>query len=208
MNSTTRRAFIGFCATGAISIGFAGTVKALAGEQDLLRPPGAQDEEHFISTCLKCDRCRSICPHGAVSLATVENGLINARTPILDFHKGFCDFCDLCYRVCPTGAIQSFDETSEKVGVAIVQQDRCVAYFEGCLTCVDACPYEAISLDDAAHPVVDAEKCNGCGVCEYVCPALSYRSFSGGTRRGIVVVTPADYERLGKTSVEDESEMV
>jgi len=34
-----------------------------------------------------------------------------------------------------------------------------------------------------------------------------YRSFSGGTRRGIVVVSPSAYTRLGKTVVEDESEM-
>ena len=34
---------------------------------------------------------------------------------------------------------------------------------------------------------IDQEKCNGCGICEYRCPSNTYRSFSGGTRRGINV---------------------
>ena len=109
---------------------------------------------------------------------------------------------------CPTGALGSFDPQRDKLGVAVVQKDRCIAYFEGCVECEKACPYEAIALDDVGHPVIDAAKCNGCGVCENVCPALVYRSFAGGSRRGVVVVAPERYERLGRTTVEGESEMI
>ena len=52
--------------------------------------------------------------------------------------------------------------------------------------------------------MVDPALCNGCGVCENVCPALVYRSFSGGNRRGIKVVTVARYEALGSTAVNGE----
>lgn len=203
----SRRSFVGFCAATAACAGVGGAAVALAGSKELLRPPGGQDETHLVSSCLKCDRCRSICPTGAVALAHIEDGFLNARTPTLDFHKGYCDFCDLCARVCPTGAIGHFDETKDKIGVAIVQKDRCVAYFNGCVECEKACPYDAITLDDAGHPLVDPQKCNGCGICENVCPALVYRTFSGGTRRGIVVVPWNAYERISKTVVEDESEM-
>lgn len=204
----TRRAFVGLAAATAALAGVGGAAVALAGEEELLRPPGGQDEGALLASCVKCDRCRSACPTGVVGVAHVEDGLLQARTPTLDFHKGLCDFCGLCQRVCPTGALGSFEPERDKLGVAVVQKDRCVAYFDGCSECEKACPYEAIALDEAGHPVVDATACNGCGACENVCPALVYRSFAGGTRRGIVVVPPRRYERLGKTVVEDESEMM
>ena len=156
---------------------------------------------------MKCDRCRSVCHTGVIGVAEVGDGFLRARTPKLNFHRGSCDFCGDCQRVCPTGAIGAFDPEADKLGVAVVQKDRCVAYYQGCVECQKACPFEAIALDGDGHPVVDADRCNGCGVCEDVCPALVYRSFSGGTRRGIVVVSPSAYARLGKTVVEDESEM-
>ncbi len=43
----------------------------------------------------------------------------------------------------------------------------------GCLglgTCVKNCPFDALSMSDAGLPVVDPEKCTGCGKCESVCP--------------------------------------
>ncbi len=43
----------------------------------------------------------------------------------------------------------------------------------GCLglgTCVKNCPFDALSMSDAGLPVVDPDKCTGCGKCESVCP--------------------------------------
>lgn len=43
----------------------------------------------------------------------------------------------------------------------------------GCLglgTCVKNCPFDALSMSDASLPVVDPDKCTGCGKCESVCP--------------------------------------
>ena len=208
MTAMTRRSFVGLAAVCAVGAGVGGAGVAFAGEGELLRPPGGQDERALAAACLKCDRCRSACPTGAVAVASVGDGFLRARTPVLDFHKGYCDFCGKCIEVCPTGALRSFDETAEKLGVAVVQKDRCIAYFEGYVECEKACPYDAIALDDVGHPVIDAAKCNGCGVCENVCPALVYRSFAGGSRRGVVVVAPERYERLGRTTVEGESEMI
>ena len=209
MTDYTRRAFVGFCGGAVALTGFGGAVKAADGaaETSLLRPPGAQDELRLLASCVKCDRCRSVCHTGVVGVAEAGDGFLRARTPKLDFHKGSCDFCGDCLRVCPTGAIGAFDPTTDKIGMAVVQKDRCVAFYQGCVECQKACPYEAISLDANNRPVVDANLCNGCGVCEDICPALVYRSFAGGTRRGIVVVSPSQYAKLGKTSVEDESEM-
>lgn len=190
----TRRTFVGFLGAAAAASALGGGALAFAGDGSLLRPPGGQDEARFISLCVKCDRCRSVCHTGAISLATVEDGFLNARTPTVDFHRGICDFCGDCARVCAVGALAAFNEEIDKIGIAVVQQDRCLSYTQSCEECVNACPYRAITLDAGRHPVVDAGLCNGCGVCENVCPALVYGRFAGGTRRGIVVRPASEAE--------------
>ncbi len=43
----------------------------------------------------------------------------------------------------------------------------------GCLglgTCVKNCPFGAMSMSEAGLPVIDPEKCTGCGKCETICP--------------------------------------
>jgi ferredoxin-type protein NapG len=198
--SVSRRAFVGYVGTAAVMAGFGGAAKALGNDETLLRPPGAQDTDHLFAACIKCDRCRSICPEEIIEISTLFDGIISARTPKLNYHRGYCTFCDECMRVCPTGAIKPFNEEQEKIGMAIIQPDRCLAYFTGCRVCIDECVYEAITANDSGHPQVSADKCNGCGICENVCPALILRSFPGGKRRGVVVVAPSEYQRLGTTT--------
>jgi len=189
MSMTRRDLFKGvactavFCGIGGIS--FVGKTG-----DGLLRPPGAQDEDAFIGLCIKCDRCRSVCPHDCVGVGRLEDGLISARTPVMDFHRGLCDFCDRCREVCPTGAIGGFDKDVDKIGIAVIREDRCVAWKNPgtCVKCEDACEYDAVSIVDGI-PVVDEERCNGCGACEFACPALVYTSLSDGSDRGIVVYT-------------------
>ena len=173
--------------------------------------------------CIGCHTCANACKmQNNVPMGMLWNRVLTEGCDIVDGAVGqypnvsraylpvACQHCEnpACLRVCPTGAIGPFDPDVDKMGVAVVQKDRCVAYYQGCVECQKACPYEAIALDETGHPVVDAAACNGCGVCENVCPALVYRSFAGGTRRGIVVVSPARYERLGTTVANDESEMM
>ena len=55
-------------------------------------------------------------------------------------------------------------------GVAIIE---CVQNIP-CNPCVDACPFNAISMKDINDlPVVDFDKCIGCGQCIGVCPGLA-----------------------------------
>lgn len=206
-----REAVTGGVAVAAmLALGGAGV--AFAGERRLLRPPGGQDEGRLWGACIKCDRCRSACPHGAIDVAHLEDGIVNARTPKMNFRKGFCDFClpdgalvteeggeaarsdPLCVRACPTGALVfGFDCLSggDKIGVARVDVSECLLYRSGSgrcsKQCVEACAFGALSLGEDGRLMVDEERCNGCGACEWSCPSSSYASYTGSGRRGINV---------------------
>ncbi len=40
-----------------------------------------------------------------------------------------------------------------------------------CDYCVTACETGAVWLDDTGRPRVDGSRCDGCGQCEFLCPA-------------------------------------
>lgn len=185
---TRREVVVGSCLfAGVVTLG--GVTKALASGDDLVRPPGGQDERRLQALCIKCDRCRGVCPTGCVSVAAVTDGFLNARMPKLDFHKGFCDFCNRCIEVCPTGALLSFDPSIDKIGVAHLDTTCCVAYTVGaCDKCRDSCRYDALVFNDFGLPTITSELCNGCGACVDACVVNVYRVFNGVYRRAIEVV--------------------
>jgi len=186
--SVSRRAFTAGVAGVAGLFALGGAAKALAGDDTLLRPPGGQDEAAFIAACLKCDKCRSICPENCITICVLENGLVNYRTPRIDFRKGYCTFCDECINVCPTDALVPFNPETEKIGLAVIDTDECIAFQgDGCRVCADSCEYEAVTINDSGKPVVNESLCNGCGECELRCPSATYRAYSGSKKRGINV---------------------
>lgn len=194
----TRRTFvIGGSALGVCAVlGFA--IKPFVAEADVLRPPGSVNENDFMARCIRCDRCISICPTDVLEPMGIEEGILQVRTPRLNFSDNLCTFCDKCRRVCPTDAIKDMDPYSPlqgRIGMALLHEDRCLAFLRdnSCGICVDACPYEAMYFDEARRPVVDEDFCNGCGECVRICPAHVSGSFSGGTTRGIEVVTEKSF---------------
>jgi ferredoxin-type protein NapG len=232
----TRREALRGAAGAAVMLGLGGTARYAFGNALLVRPPGGQDEKHLLAVCIKCSRCRSVCPLGSISVAAIEDGFINARTPKMDFRRGlyalsafeltdsaegdvqtaanakptssedslktlahsggsnYCNFCNLCIDNCPTGALKPFDALAQWIGEAVIVSERCIAYDKrgGCRKCVDYCPFGAISLDENEYPVVDPVLCNGCGVCENICPTDTYRTYKGDSRRGVNVVATSE----------------
>lgn len=172
----------------------------LTGPEKLVRPPGGQDEERLISACIRCEKCYEVCPHGVIAPAHIEDGVVNMRTPVMNFDAAWCDWCaeanggvPLCVECCPTEALAlpagAVEETTV-LGVAVIKEDWCLAYrLTGCRFCYDACEFEAIELDSESRPSVVADRCNGCGACESVCVSLRNGSISSGaTSRAIIVV--------------------
>lgn len=191
----TRRDLIAGAGAVAATLAIGGAGTAFAGGRTLMRPPGGQDEDRFIGTCIRCDRCRSVCPTSAIGVATLEDGLIDMRTPKMEFRLGYCDECGGSYRcaeVCPVGSIAPFDKLVEKIGMAVIDPTVCLTYgISGACSavCVDACPEEALCVDESGRLAIDESLCWGCGACEYYCVSDAYGAFSGSRNRGINVVT-------------------
>ena len=204
---------IGGMSRRAFTLGSVGAVAALAlgglkfvPEKSLVRPPGGQDENLLFSACIRCEKCYEICPHHAIRLAHIEDGIIGMRMPEMDFTFDYCNFCvdenngsPLCVQVCPTQALRlDEDATPEKtiIGIAELNMDWCLAYhLIGCRFCYDACPYEAMKLDEINRPYVLQDLCTGCGACESVCVSMKEGSISAGAdSRAIVVKSLKEYE--------------
>ncbi len=203
-NPSRREFVIGGCAL-ACGVAFGIGAKPLVGQADVLRPPGALGESDFMARCIKCERCISVCPTDILQPMGIEGGILQARTPLVSFDAGCCTFCDKCREVCPTAAIGSVDPwmpQNGRIGVATIHEDRCLAFLEtgSCGICVDACPYGAMSFDEGRRPVIDETLCNGCGECVRICPANVATSFTGGSVRGVEVMTEKAYREQGGAS--------
>lgn len=113
--------------------------------------------------------------------ATAKTSLLSRPAPRLVFDDGaFCEKeCVACGAVCPTGAISPLTPDAKKrfkIATVDFKIERCLIYYQQeCAICRRECPFEAIDFvwneeEYASLPVVDAEKCVGCGRCVAFCP--------------------------------------
>ena len=186
-----RRAFLQWSGLAALTLGLGGLARWAMREEIFLRPPGARPEVEFLARCLKCQRCIEVCPHNTLAPVLVSESPTEWGTPRLNFRAGYCDLCGQCTTACPSGALLPFDTHTVRLGRAEIRPDQCIAWnWGGCTVCFRQCPLHAVTLDDRQRPIVQADRCNGCGLCENICPSASLRSFTGerGRTKGIVVV--------------------
>ena len=156
----------------------------------LLRPPGVRSEDEFLKRCVRCGECMKVCLKNALYPAAYQAGIEGFYTPLVIPRLGYCEYnCTLCGQVCPTGAIPSLpveEKRREVVGKAVFDKNHCLPFARkiDCIVCEEHCPIpdkairsrevEVTGLDGritrVKEPYLVEEICNGCGICEYVCP--------------------------------------
>ncbi|HZV81475.1 MAG TPA: 4Fe-4S binding protein, partial [Geobacteraceae bacterium] len=161
-----------------------------AAQARLLRPPGVRDEGEFLHRCIRCGECMKVCLRSALYPAIAQAGVEGLYTPVLLPRLGYCEYnCTLCGQVCPTGAIPDLPPEAKKrevIGKAVFDKNHCLPFAKriDCIVCEEHCPVpgKAIRTEQVVMtgfagerrtvkaPYVVEELCNGCGICENVCP--------------------------------------
>ena len=176
-------------------------------------PPGAGDREMFYRKCVSCQLCIANCPGKCLVQST---DLKTFGQPVMDFRRGYClGTCVKCGEICPELAIrklQTVQRPNVHVGEAVWKKDLCIRTTEGdqCTACVRKCPVQAIHLVQGC-PVVDRQKCIGCGACEHVCPARPMPAIyvKGYERQRMVnPITEADLLKEMKAKIDEGASVV
>ena len=154
-------------------------------------PPGALSLKNLQQHCTGCQLCVASCPNGVLHPST---DMMHYMQPTLSYENAHCrPECHACSDVCPAGAIlplgtsheeKMAQKSSLKIGRAVWVKENCLPASEGvsCGNCARRCPSGAISMvptdpnnpRSIKIPVIDEERCIGCGACEHLCPARPF----------------------------------
>ena len=108
--------------------------------------------------------------------------------PEVQYERGYCrPECVRCSEVCPTGAIKPItkeEKSSIQIGHAVWRRCNCIVHTDKveCGNCARHCPTGAIQMvpqdpndkKSLKIPVINTERCIGCGACENLCPSRPF----------------------------------
>lgn len=150
-----------------------------------ITPPGSLGHRNFTNQCTACQLCISNCPNNVLRPSADAEHFMQ---PEVSYERGYCrPECTNCSSVCPVGAIKPIDaaeKSSIQIGHAVWIKENCLAYSgeAACSGCARHCPVGAITMipknadepDGIKIPLVDVERCIGCGACENLCPVRPF----------------------------------
>ena len=189
---------IGLLSGGALGLGYAATTRPsqeyAVSDAAIVRPPGSVPEREFLNLCIRCGECFQACPNTVLQPLGFQQGVASLWTPHVVANWSGCEpSCNNCGQVCPTGAIRALplaEKRAARLALAVVHRRTCLPFAgrEACQLCVDECRtagYKAIefirvgtTLDMCGQPAEDsgflapvvlADKCVGCGLCQTRC---------------------------------------
>lgn len=148
-------------------------------------PPGALGIRNFSTHCTACQLCVSVCPNDVLR---PSGKLVTLMQPEMSYERGYCrPECNKCAEVCPAGAIHPIslaDKSSVQIGHAVWVKENCIPLTDKveCGNCARHCPTGAIQMVPSDRndehspkiPVVNTERCIGCGACENLCPSRPF----------------------------------
>ncbi len=164
-----------------------------------ITPPGSISLRNLQSHCTACQLCIDACPNDVLrpstSLATFLQPEVSFEK---GYCRPECNRCSQVCPTGAIKPITIEERTATQVGHAVWNKELCLPAKEGkpCGNCARRCPNGAIQLipaSDKYHknehgrwigpdgkqmdgrlvpmiPVVNVEKCTGCGACENLCP--------------------------------------
>lgn len=140
----------------------------------MVRPPYGLNEFLFQSECVACESKACVASCDEQIIVIQEDG-----TPRLNFSKSGCTFCEACASVCEPNVLSLENrQTSEQINAIFrISIEGCVAHHGViCFSCKEPCIDDAILFNGMFSPVIDMDKCTGCGFCLGRCPtqAISY----------------------------------
>ena len=168
----------------------------------LITPPGSLSARNMAEHCTSCQLCINSCPNDVLRPSSSLDRFMQPEVSYERGYCR--PECTRCSDVCPTGAIKPVtveQRTAIQVGHAVWVKENCVSVADGipCGNCARHCPAGAIQmvpLQAGVHqdgrrwldadnqeiprekvlliPVVNDDKCIGCGACENLCPSRPF----------------------------------
>lgn len=142
-------------------------------KSDHVRPPYAKNKALFEKHCLTCKElsCMEACEENIIVLD-------EEKKPCLLFTHSGCTFCEACAKACPLGVLDVLASSTIYARFSI-DTKACLAW-NGvvCCSCSDACEAKAIPFLGMFRPIIETDKCTGCGFCYGVCPSNAVQYYA------------------------------
>lgn len=144
-----------------------------------VRPPYGQNESLFQKMCPACESkaCVSSCEEQIIVICA-------DGTPTLNFTKNGCTFCEECAKACEKNETVilslSHTHTAKKIYATFrISTEECIAHHKViCFACKEPCIDDAILFNGMFNPVIDMDRCTGCGFCISRCPTQAISCFA------------------------------